>query len=230
MSVDHVEEIAGGGESMTGNAIVSSPSNFGHSGQTPANPELLDHLATRFIEHGGSIKKLVRDEIGAVAAFKTVMTVPRLPKTRSGKILRGTMRQIADGDVVIVGTGLPLLAATLAQRTHAPCLTILFEAGGIEAPGDLRRCLVALARDERSVLARAMEHRFEAGARRVVRPRIVEPAVHTGLVLFVGGRLEDGRDDRACSRIGRLSSVDADGGEARVRREFHALIFAHGAS
>ena len=33
-----------------------------------------------------------------MAAFKTVMTVKRLPKTRSGKILRGTMRQIADGE------------------------------------------------------------------------------------------------------------------------------------
>ena len=41
---------------------------------------------------------LVRQKIGAVAAFKTVLTVPRLPKTRSGKILRGTMRKIADGE------------------------------------------------------------------------------------------------------------------------------------
>ena len=41
---------------------------------------------------------LVREEIGPVAAFKQVMTVPRLPKTRSGKILRGTMRAIADGE------------------------------------------------------------------------------------------------------------------------------------
>ena len=40
----------------------------------------------------------MREEIGPVAAFKTVMTVKRLPKTRSGKILRGTMRQIADGE------------------------------------------------------------------------------------------------------------------------------------
>jgi propionyl-CoA synthetase len=38
----------------------------------------------------------VRDEIGAVASLKTVMVVPRLPKTRSGKILRATMRKIAD--------------------------------------------------------------------------------------------------------------------------------------
>ena len=40
---------------------------------------------------------LVREKIGAVAALKTVITIARLPKTRSGKILRGTMRKIADG-------------------------------------------------------------------------------------------------------------------------------------
>jgi len=41
---------------------------------------------------------LVRDKIGPVAAFKRAIVVPRLPKTRSGKILRGTMKKIADGD------------------------------------------------------------------------------------------------------------------------------------
>jgi propionyl-CoA synthetase len=39
----------------------------------------------------------VRQEIGPVAAFKLVAAVQRLPKTRSGKILRGTMKAIADG-------------------------------------------------------------------------------------------------------------------------------------
>ncbi len=39
---------------------------------------------------------LVRNKIGPVAAFKTATVVKRLPKTRSGKILRGTMRSIAD--------------------------------------------------------------------------------------------------------------------------------------
>ena len=42
--------------------------------------------------------KLVRDKIGPVAAFKLAITVNRLPKTRSGKILRGTMKKIADHD------------------------------------------------------------------------------------------------------------------------------------
>ncbi len=44
------------------------------------------------------VAQMVRDEIGPVAAFKTAAVVERLPKTRSGKILRGTMRRIADGE------------------------------------------------------------------------------------------------------------------------------------
>ncbi len=44
------------------------------------------------------IVQLVREKIGPVAAFKLAITVKRLPKTRSGKILRGTMKKIADGD------------------------------------------------------------------------------------------------------------------------------------
>lgn len=41
---------------------------------------------------------LIRKQIGAVACFKTVLVMPRLPKTRSGKILRKLMRQVADGE------------------------------------------------------------------------------------------------------------------------------------
>src|SRR5438067_10365118 len=41
---------------------------------------------------------MVREKIGPVAAFKLAITVGRLPKTRSGKILRGTMKKIADGE------------------------------------------------------------------------------------------------------------------------------------
>ena len=41
---------------------------------------------------------IVREQIGPVAAFKRAVVVKRLPKTRSGKILRGTLRKIADGE------------------------------------------------------------------------------------------------------------------------------------
>ena len=43
---------------------------------------------------------LVRERIGPVAAFKLTITIARLPKTRSGKILRGTMKKIADGEIL----------------------------------------------------------------------------------------------------------------------------------
>jgi len=45
------------------------------------------------------VVKLVREKIGPVAAFKLALVVDRLPKTRSGKILRGTMVNIADETV-----------------------------------------------------------------------------------------------------------------------------------
>jgi len=46
----------------------------------------------------GEVVRMVRERIGPVSAFKSATVVKRLPKTRSGKILRGTMRAIADGE------------------------------------------------------------------------------------------------------------------------------------
>ena len=44
----------------------------------------------------GEVVRMVREEIGPVASFRKAVVVKRLPKTRSGKILRGTMQSIAD--------------------------------------------------------------------------------------------------------------------------------------
>ncbi|MBN2232651.1 MAG: propionyl-CoA synthetase [Deltaproteobacteria bacterium] len=49
-------------------------------------------------EVSAELVKMVRDQIGAVACFRQATVVKRLPKTRSGKILRGTMRKIADNE------------------------------------------------------------------------------------------------------------------------------------
>jgi hypothetical protein len=46
-----------------GRPLVSTPSNFGHSGQPPTHPELLDDLAVRFMEKGWSVKGLVREMV-----------------------------------------------------------------------------------------------------------------------------------------------------------------------
>jgi propionyl-CoA synthetase len=68
-------------------------------GQVPAGFIVLKAGVNRDVaEIEKEVVQLVRDKIGPVAAFKIVITVGRLPKTRSGKILRGTMRSIADGE------------------------------------------------------------------------------------------------------------------------------------
>jgi propionyl-CoA synthetase len=48
-------------------------------------------------EISAELVKMMRDQIGPLACFKKAVAVARLPKTRSGKILRATMRKIADG-------------------------------------------------------------------------------------------------------------------------------------
>jgi propionyl-CoA synthetase len=68
-------------------------------GQLPAGFVVINSGVDRdMAEIEKEIVGLVREKIGPVAAFKIVMTVKRLPKTRSGKILRATMQKIADGE------------------------------------------------------------------------------------------------------------------------------------
>jgi glutaconate CoA-transferase, subunit B len=68
------------------------------------------------------------------------MTTSRSSHTASELLAVMSARLLRDGQVVFAGVGIPLLAATLAQRLHAPGLTILFEGGVIGAfiePGKL---------------------------------------------------------------------------------------------
>ncbi|MDN5608531.1 MAG: propionyl-CoA synthetase, partial [Brevibacterium sp.] len=66
---------------------------------------------------------LVRKEIGPVAAFKQVDIVTALPKTRSGKILRKTMREIADG------VDSPAVPSTIEDRTVLDDLELVLQRG-----------------------------------------------------------------------------------------------------
>ena len=66
-------------------------------GQSPLGMVVLNGKVSRdFPTIEKEIVALVRDRIGPVAAFKTVIAIKRLPKTRSGKVLRATMQKIAD--------------------------------------------------------------------------------------------------------------------------------------
>jgi propionyl-CoA synthetase len=71
----------------------------GLKGQVPVGFVVLKADAERdHDELVAELVQMVREQLGAIASFKSAVVVERLPKTRSGKILRGTMRSIADGE------------------------------------------------------------------------------------------------------------------------------------
>lgn len=81
----------------------------------------LDEEGTRRLE--AELVQRVRDEVGAVAALRRVDVVDALPKTRSGKILRKTMRQMADGQEAMV-------PSTIEDRGVLDALEAVLRPGG----------------------------------------------------------------------------------------------------
>ena len=97
LSTGAMEEIIAQHQDVAECAVVGAYDNL--KGQMPIGLVVLKAGVTTDAE---TLKKdlvrMVREQIGPVASFKEAIIVPRLPKTRSGKILRGTIRKIADGD------------------------------------------------------------------------------------------------------------------------------------
>ncbi|MDH5453583.1 MAG: AMP-binding protein, partial [Paracoccaceae bacterium] len=97
LSTGAMEEVLAGHPDVAECAVIGVADPL--KGQMPLGFLCLNKGADR--PHADVVKdcvKLVRDQIGPVAAFKMACVVERLPKTRSGKILRGTMVKIADGE------------------------------------------------------------------------------------------------------------------------------------
>ena len=96
LSTGAMEEVLAGHPDVAECAVIGVADAM--KGQLPVGLVVLKAGVER--PHADIQKELVarvREQIGAVAAFKTALIVPRLPKTRSGKVLRATMRAIADG-------------------------------------------------------------------------------------------------------------------------------------
>ncbi|MEP4035748.1 propionate-CoA ligase PrpE [Pseudophaeobacter sp.] len=96
LSTGAMEEVLSGHPDVAECAVIGVADQL--KGQAPLGFLCLNAGVDR--DHGEIVKevvKLVREKIGPVAAFKLAVVVDRLPKTRSGKILRGTMVNIADG-------------------------------------------------------------------------------------------------------------------------------------
>jgi propionyl-CoA synthetase len=96
LSTGQIEEVVAQHPDVAESAVIGVEDDT--KGQLPAGFIVINAGVDRDPKQiEAEVVKLVRETIGPVAAFKNVMVVKRLPKTRSGKILRGTMRQIADG-------------------------------------------------------------------------------------------------------------------------------------
>lgn len=96
LSTGGMEEVLAGHPDVAECAVIGVSDAL--KGQMPVGFLCLNSGAGRDnAEVVSEVVKLVREKIGPVAAFKLAVVVDRLPKTRSGKILRGTMVSIADG-------------------------------------------------------------------------------------------------------------------------------------
>ncbi len=97
LSTGAIEEVLAAHPDVAECAVVGVADDL--KGQVPIGLAVLKAGVER--EHSEIAAELVarvREEIGPVASLKQVRVVRALPKTRSGKILRGTIRKIADGD------------------------------------------------------------------------------------------------------------------------------------
>lgn len=97
LSTGGMEEVLAGHKDVAECAVIGAKDTL--KGQIPMGFVVLNAGVER--SEGDIIRELValvRQKIGPVAAFKEAMVIKRLPKTRSGKILRGIMRKIADGE------------------------------------------------------------------------------------------------------------------------------------
>ncbi|MCA0180110.1 MAG: propionyl-CoA synthetase [Actinobacteria bacterium] len=125
LSTGSIEAALAGHPAVAECAVIGVADDF--KGQIPRGLVVLKGGYDATSDGERIVKELVqrvRDEVGAVASLKQVDIVAALPKTRSGKILRKTMREIADGKVpTIPGTiedasVLDALAATLTNTQH----------------------------------------------------------------------------------------------------------------
>jgi propionyl-CoA synthetase len=97
LSTGAIEEVLASHPNVAESAVIGVADEL--KGQLPVGFLVLKAGVDRpDTEIAAEVVQLVRDRIGPVASFKTALVVERLPKTRSGKILRGTMRRIADGE------------------------------------------------------------------------------------------------------------------------------------
>ncbi|WP_445427631.1 propionyl-CoA synthetase [Alishewanella sp. HL-SH05] len=121
LSTGEMEEILASHPAVAECCVIGLPDEL--KGQQPVGFVLLKNgITVDETTLQAELVALVRQEIGAVASFKKALIVPRLPKTRSGKILRKLLRQIGEGQSYQVPStiddpaSLPEIADIMKQR------------------------------------------------------------------------------------------------------------------
>jgi propionyl-CoA synthetase len=119
LSTGEMEEIVGSHPAVAECAVIGVHDDL--KGQLPMGLVVLkDGVKIDDLKLESELIGDVRNKIGAVACFKDAMVVERLPKTRSGKILRRVIRQIADGEQYVVPSTIddPTSLSEIEQKLH----------------------------------------------------------------------------------------------------------------
>ena len=120
LSTGEMEEVVASHPAIAECCVVGAHDEM--KGQVPIGLVLIKDGATiEPDELEEELVEMVRDKIGAVACFRRALVVERLPKTRSGKILRRVIRQIADGDSYSVPSTIddPAILEEISQQMKA---------------------------------------------------------------------------------------------------------------
>src|SRR5262249_54844922 len=84
---------------LFGAGLVRTTDNFGTTGEAPSHPELLDHLAVRFVEEGWSVKKLVRSIVLSNTYRMAAVSATKAPESDpENRLLRGANRRRLDAE------------------------------------------------------------------------------------------------------------------------------------
>jgi hypothetical protein len=106
-----------------GAGLVRTPSNFGKLGEPPTHPELLDYLASRFVEHGWSMKKIHREiMLSATYALSSEYSEPNSAVDPDNRLWwRANLRRL---DVEAMRDSLLFVAGTLDPKMGGPALPL----------------------------------------------------------------------------------------------------------
>lgn len=129
LSTGEMEEIIASHAAVAECAVIGIADTL--RGQRPIGLIVLKEGVSQSVENTieQELVALIREKIGALAVFKQAVVVQRLPKTRSGKILRKTMRKIADGEHYTIPSTIddPLILTEIYERLSAHKVGLAFE-------------------------------------------------------------------------------------------------------